>query len=138
VSAFVLDASAALTWCFADEHEAFGERLLDQASESGVVVPMLWHTEVAAALLAAQRRGLVESTELRLLGDLLDRLPIQTDAAAPERARHDVLLLAQETSLSVQHATYLDLALRRQLPLATLDVPLQRAAKALRIPTLSP
>ncbi|MBA3595800.1 MAG: type II toxin-antitoxin system VapC family toxin [Methylibium sp.] len=138
MSSFVLDTSAALSWCFADEHESFSERLLDQATQSGVLVPMLWHTEMAAALLAAQRHGLLESTELRLLGALFDRLQIQTDAAAPERARHDVLLLAQETGLSVQDATYLDLAMRRQLPLATFDPSLQRAAAALRIPTLAP
>lgn len=138
MSAFVLDASAALSWCFKDAHEAYGERLLSQAAESGVIVPMLWHSELAAALLAAQRRGLLEASELRLLAGLLDRLPIQTDAAAPERARHDVLLLAHETGLSVPDATYLDLALRRQLPLASLHPPLQRAAETLRVATLVP
>lgn len=138
MSAFVLDASATLSWCFGDQHDAFGERLLSEAATGGVVVPNLWHTEVAAALLAAQRRGLIEITELRLLSELFDRLPIQTDAAAPARARHDVLQLAQETGLSVRDATYLDLALRRQLPLATLEQPLLRAASALHIATLAP
>lgn len=134
----MLDTSAALGWCFADEHESFSERLLDQAAQGGALVPPLWHTEMAAALLAAQRHGLLQTSELRVLGGLFDRLQIQTDAAVPERARHDVLLLAQETGLSVQDATYLDLAMRRQLPLATLDPSLQRAAAALRIPTLAP
>lgn len=81
---------------------------------------------------------MVKPTELRLLGGLFDRLAIRIDAAPPERARHDVLLLAQETGLWVHDATYLDPAMRRQLPLATFDPSRLRAAAALRIPTLAP
>lgn len=134
----MLDTSATLSWCFSDEDEAFGERLLLRAAESGFVVPALWHAEVAVALLAAHRRRLISATELRHLAGLFDRLPIQTDAAAPERVRHEVLLLAQETDITVADATYLDLALRRQLPLATRDARLQRAALGLHIATLAP
>jgi predicted nucleic acid-binding protein len=138
MSAYVLDASATLSWCFCDVAPEFGERLLDRTAEGGAVVPMLWHTEIAGALLAARRRGLLEPAELRWLDALFDRLPIQTDVGPAKRARHEVLLLAQETGLSVPDATYLDLAMRRQLPLATLDPALQRAAAALHIPTLLP
>jgi predicted nucleic acid-binding protein len=130
MSALVLDASAALTWCFRDENAAFGERLLDMVSEAGAAVPALWHTEVSNVWLSSLKRGRLAEDELPFLADMFDRLPLHTDATPYERVRRDVLQLAREQRLSVYDATYLDLAMRRRLPLATLDLDLQRAARA--------
>lgn len=130
MSALVLDASAALTWCFGDEHAAFGARLLDQVEQAGAVVPALWHIEVANIWLASLRRGRLQSAEIAHLRQVFDRLPVQTEAVDPAHTRQDVLSLAEQHRLTVYDACYLDLALRRALPLATLDTELQRAARA--------
>lgn len=125
----VLDASAALTWCFIDEHSDFGERLLDAVQQGGALVPALWHTEVANLLLASLRHGRLDAAELDHLRTVFDRLPVQTEVLGPEQVRQGVLSLAQRHGLTVYDAAYLDLAQRRGLPLATLDTDLQRAAR---------
>jgi predicted nucleic acid-binding protein len=79
----VLDASAALTWCFIDEHTDFGERLLDAVQQSGAMVPALWHTEVANLLLASLRYGRLDAAELDHLRTVFDRLPVQTEVLGP-------------------------------------------------------
>lgn len=125
----VLDASAALTWCFEDEHTDFGDRLLDAVQRSGAMVPALWHVEVANVLLSALRRGRIDGAEIDHLSGLFERLPLQTEALNPDQVRQGVLTLARRHGLTVYDACYLDLALRRALPLATLDDALQRAAR---------
>lgn len=134
----VLDASAALTWCFIDEHSDFGERLLDTIQHSGALVPSIWHVEVANLLLSALRRGRLDPGDLDHLRAVFDRLPVQTEVLGPEQVRLAVLSLAQRHGISVYDAAYLDLAQRRGLPLATLDAELQRAAREIGVALVEP
>jgi predicted nucleic acid-binding protein len=69
------------------------------------------------------------------LRDLLARLPVETDDD-PSRALGPVLDLARLHRLTAYDATYLDLAVRRRLPLATRDTDLVRAARALEHPVI--
>ncbi len=129
MSTVVLDASCALTWCFEDEAGRGSDELFDQIQHTGAVVPPLWHLEIANLLLSSERRRRITQAESGAYLALLLQLPISTDTAAAERGRHDVLHLAREHGLTVYDATYLDLAMRRRLPLATLDRDLQSAAR---------
>jgi len=130
MSAVVLDASSALTWCFEDEADQGSDQLFTQVQNAGAVVPPVWHLEIANLLLSSERHRRITQAESQAYLALLQRLPISTDIAAAERGRLDVFHLAREHGLSVYDASYLDLAMRRQLPLATLDQDLQRAARA--------
>ncbi|HSV69511.1 MAG TPA: type II toxin-antitoxin system VapC family toxin [Methylibium sp.] len=129
MSALVLDASAALAWCFADERTAASQALLDQVAQVGAVVPPLWHLEVGNILLAAERRARATVAQVADAIGSLARLPIATDQADAAQRTREALALARQHRLSVYDACYLDLALRRALPLATLDPDLQRAAR---------
>jgi predicted nucleic acid-binding protein len=60
----------------------------------------------------------------------LARLPIQIDAQTDLQAWGATLRLAERHRLTVDDAAYLELALRRGLPFATLDDHLRRAASA--------
>ena len=130
MSVVVLDASSALTWCFEDDAAAGSDRLFTQVQQAGAVVPPLWHLEIASLLLSSERHRRLTQAESQAYLALLQRLPISTDVSAAERGRLDVFHLAREHGLTVYDAAYLDLAMRRQLPLATLDPELQRAARA--------
>ena len=57
MTAFVLDASVALAWCFADEATPATDVLLDRLADEDAVAPALWGLEVANALTMAERRG---------------------------------------------------------------------------------
>lgn len=127
---FVLDGSVALAWCFHDEADPYADAIVKRFPEVEAVVPALWHLEVANALLVGERR--MRSTEADTASWLasLTALPIAVDEDTTTRAWGDVLHLARAHSLSTYDAAYLELALRRGLPLATLDGKLKAAAAA--------
>ena len=132
----VLDASVTLAWCFDDETTTATEAVLDHVSEAGAIAPGLWRLEVANALQAALRRKRI-SADVRD-GSLatLARLPIAIDADSDTYAWTTTLRLADRFGLTVDDATYLELAQRRSLPLATLDKPLREAAAILDVALL--
>jgi len=125
---FVLDTSTTMTWCFDDEMTPATDALLDQLRTTGAVVPVVWSLEVANALLVAERRGRIRSSEATRLARLLQSLPIAIDADSVTSVFGAVVDLAREYNLSSYDASYLELAMRQGLPLATHDARLQAAA----------
>ncbi len=130
VSLCILDASATFPWLFEDEASPTADALLDLVTEHGAVVPPLWFLECANGLAMAERRGRIDRAGVAKAIGLLRRLPLEVDDAAPSRAFDAVLDLARLHRLKTYDAGYLDLALRRSLPLATDDALLRAAANA--------
>ena len=128
---FLPDASVTLAWCFEDEASAWTDRLLVRLkSGDQATVPAHWPVEVANALLVAIRRGRITREKgTRFLEDLR-ALPIQVDPKSTESAFDRVFTLAEQHGLTIYDAAYLELATRENLPLATLDSDLQKAARA--------
>jgi predicted nucleic acid-binding protein len=126
---FVLDASAALTWGFADERDTASEALRSRAVEEAVLVPSVFPLEIANGLWAAERRRRIDSERMVWFIELLGTMPIVVDATTHERALSDILALARRELLTSYDAAYLDLALREGLPLATRDSTLAAAAR---------
>ncbi len=119
---FVVDASTALSWCFPDEAAAF------PTEEAMATVPAVWPLEVANGLLMGERRGRITLAQVTRLAELLlAALEVQVDHASD--AFKDVLPIAREHRLSVYDAACLELAIRRDLPLATGDGKLADAAR---------
>jgi predicted nucleic acid-binding protein len=90
-------------------------------------VPALWWFEVRNILIVNERRGRLAHADTAAFLRGLSRLGIVTDRAPEETA---VLTLARKHRLTVYDASYLELAQRETLPLATLDKGLLAAAKA--------
>jgi predicted nucleic acid-binding protein len=126
---FIVDASVSLAWCFDDEWTAGAQALLDRAAEEGVIVPTIWPLEMANMLVMALRRKRIDASELETAVVLLSRLEIEVEPSAPERVFSEILDLACRAGLTSYDASYLDLALREALPLATRDAILAAAAK---------
>jgi predicted nucleic acid-binding protein len=127
---FVLDASVAVAWCFADESTEFTEGVLDLLSAGAeALVPGVWPLEVANALLVAERRKRI--TVAQVMGQLrrIGGLAISVVALAPPGTFELVVPIARQHGLSAYDAAYLELALAHGLPLATLDEALGRAAE---------
>ncbi|WP_372616902.1 type II toxin-antitoxin system VapC family toxin [Falsiroseomonas sp.] len=133
---FVIDNSVALAWCFADEQAPELMALLDRVAEAGAVAPGLWPLEAQNGLLMAERRQRVDAAQRAELARLLRELPIALDAETAEQAWTDTIRLAERFGLSVYDASYLELAQRRRLPLATTDRALRSAAAAAGVPLL--
>lgn len=136
MTAFVLDASIAVAWCFADEATPAADTLLDRLAEEEAAAPVLWPMEVANALAMAERRGRLSAAGLVRSVQLLQQLAIAIDTDGFDRAFRDLLDLARSERLTVYDAAYLDLALRLGVPLATKDEQLRRAANKLGVSLL--
>jgi predicted nucleic acid-binding protein len=101
-----------------------------------MVVPALWTFEVANSLLALWRRRVIQEEQYERARWDLAHLDTITDEEGPRLALEKTSTVAREHSLSVYHAVYLELALRRGLPLATRDSALNKAAKRAGVRTL--
>lgn len=127
----VIDASIALSWCFHDETSNLAERALDQIADDGGWVPNLWRLEVANAFRTAIRRSRMSPAQRDQAIEDLSGLAIAVDAETDAFAWTTTTALADRFSLTIYDAAYLELAVRRGLPLATLDAGLAKAAQAL-------
>lgn len=126
----VVDSSVAIAWCFPDERDDHPQSVLEALSHGRAVVPHLWHLEVANTLLVGERRKRSTQANTAAWLGFLSALPIDVDDETRTRAFGDILSLAREHNLSAYDAAYLELAMRRRLPLATLDEKLKAAARA--------
>ena len=104
--------------------------MLDRVVQRGAIAPQLWPLEAGNLLLAAERRGRIDAERRERLVHFLAELPIVIDPFTAERAWTSALILGARHRLTLYDAVYLELALRRRLPLATLDAALLGAAIA--------
>ena len=124
----VIDTSVAAAWWFQDEVTAATDAVLERVVSEGAVVPALFPAEAANVLVHAERRKRIAPALVdRMLG-ILSGLPIEVEA--PSRTPGRALDLARAHGLTVYDAMYLEAAIRRGLPLATLDGDLKKAARA--------
>jgi predicted nucleic acid-binding protein len=131
---YVLDCSLALSWYFDDEVNDYAVGLLKAIDAHGAIVPVIWPLEIANSLLVAERRGRIKAADSHRILRLLEGLPIYVEESRPERIFDDVVVLGRQNNLSAYDASYLDLAMREGLPLATLDKRLQEAAGKQGVP----
>jgi predicted nucleic acid-binding protein len=129
VTGFVIDASVALAWCFDDEATEASRALLDRFENEQAAVPSLWHLELANALALGERNRRITPARTSEFVALIVGLPIVVDEQTPNRALSAVLELARSERLSAYDASYLELAMRRGIPLATKDDDLAKAAR---------
>lgn len=130
----VLDCSVAMSWCFEEEASDYADRVLDALEEGEALVPSVWPLEVANVLVVAERRGRLKVGESARFLELLQSLPIFVEEVSLPRATGAVLSLARELDLSVYDASYLELAMRSGVALATHDQALAKAADAAGVP----
>lgn len=132
----VLDGSVALAWCFADETTAAVDEIMLRAARDGAVVPSIWRLEVANGLRSGIRRGRLTAAQRDDLLASFREIMIETDTETDRLAWSTTLNLADRHGLTPYDASYLDLARRRGLPLASLDRALRGAAEVEKVPLL--
>ncbi len=131
---FVLDCSVTMAWCFDDEATPDTNAIRARLADVRAVVPSLWPLEVANVAVVGERRKRLDEARVLRFFALLGGLPIVIDEETAARAFGETTTLARAHDLSVYDAAYLELAIRRGLPLATLDARLKAAALAVGIP----
>jgi predicted nucleic acid-binding protein len=134
---FIADSSVGVAWAVpAQSSDATDDLLNTVATGTPLIVPTLWSFEVANSLLVLLRRKRILAPERDRALRALARLPLLVDDEGPRLALGRISELAGEHGLSVYDATYLEVALRRKLPLASRDQALCQAAQACRVKLL--
>lgn len=129
---FVLDNSVTMRWFFGNgkpQELAYAGKVLDAMKTGNAIVPVTWGLEVANVIAGAEAKGLVTEARSGAFLEMLEGVDIEVDASTFSHALADTLQLARRYKLSSYDASYLEVALRLGLPLATLDENLQKAAK---------
>ncbi len=129
---FVLDNSVTMRWFFGDgkpQEISYAGKVLDAMKVANAIVPATWGLEVANVIARAEAKALVTEARSGAFLEMLDGVSIEVDAATFAHALESTLQLARRYKLSAYDASYLELALRRGISLATLDEDLQKAAK---------
>ena len=129
----VIDNSVFLSWCLGDEDDPAAAHAMQRVVEEGGVVPRIWWYELRNALVINERRGRISPQQV------VDTLADSTAMGIEIDEEHDgslILDLARGHGLTVYDAAYLEVAVRRSLPLATLDRRLRGAAEAIGISTI--
>lgn len=129
---FVLDASVALSWLLEDAGagQAYAVATFDALARptNQAHVPVTWGLEVANVIAKSEARGVLVPSRSQAFLSALAAAPVVCDPETDSRALNETLQLARRYRLSSYDASYLELALRMALPLATLDDELRRAA----------
>jgi len=126
---FVVDNSVVMSWCFKDETSKYTDAVLDHLEQATAFVPAVWPLEVSNVLLVAERRKRLSQADSSRFILLLLELPIIVEQESSARMFSEILALAREYKLSSYDASYLDLAMRKGLPIATTDKNLLAAAR---------
>jgi predicted nucleic acid-binding protein len=118
---FILDCSVTMAWYFKDEANAYAKAVHKSLTGSVAIVPGLWPLEVANILVLGERHQRSTQAEASKWLNYLHMLPIRVDDETAGRAFSDILQIARSYELSAYDASYLELAIRLGLPLASLD-----------------
>ena len=124
--AFVADNSVVLAWFIGSQSTAYSEKMLRRVAIEAVHVPLVWSLEFGNALRQLERRRKLRPEATAELLDAVDALGLQSDVSPPGQRR--LIDLARQYELSVYDASYLELAIRLAVPLATQDAALAAAA----------
>ena len=129
---FVLDNSVTMRWLLESgrhSEQAYADAVLKSLVDAEALVPNLWHLEAANVLLGAEQRGELDTVDVERFIARLEHLPIRVDPLTAHQGFNRTLGLSRAHRLSSYDAAYLELAIREELALATLDKDLVKAAK---------
>jgi predicted nucleic acid-binding protein len=132
----VVDASMTIAWFFREERTGTPQSVLRRVAREGGLVPSLWRLEIANVLRNAVRRGRCEEAYATRCLERLGRLRIAIDSETDERAWGATRRLSIEHDLTLYDAAYLELAIRRRQPFASIDAALITAARRIGLAVL--
>lgn len=129
----VLDASVVIAWAYEDA-EGRLDALIRHVAANFASVPAHWILEITNTLLNSERRGRLRTGQRQEILERIQSLPIRVDDETSLRGWQAIPALAERFRLTTYDAAYLELALRLDAPLATLDQDLARAAREAGVP----
>lgn len=131
---FVFDCSIISSWLLPDEENHISEDIMKKflLQESPIIkAPCIFYIEIMNVLQVAYRRQRIDKNLKESILQSIMQLPVIIDNAGMIPSYFpDISALATKHQLSSYDALYLELAIRQNIPLITLDKALRQAAKA--------
>lgn len=137
MTAYVVDASAMLAWCFSDEQPKDPLGVLRELQQAGMAAPAHWPLELTNVIWNSERRGRINTADACSFIQMVEGLRVTIDFETPRRAWSEILALARAEKLTTYDAAYLELAMRLRATLVSKDVDLLRAAKHCGVRTMA-
>jgi predicted nucleic acid-binding protein len=139
VKPVVIDSSAAAAWVLPDESNDAALALFAQACMEGESfhAPQLWAWEMGNLLITARRRNRIAPGAVEAALETLATTKVMLDPAPDLHRQAQTARLAATHDLTFYDAAYLELVLRLNGQLASLDQRLLAAAKSCGIVCLS-
>jgi predicted nucleic acid-binding protein len=131
---FVVDNSVFMGWCIPDEQTPKLLGFLQQARDADLFVPAIWPSEFSNVLGKAHRKGRLTSIDVRNALELAAKLKIHVVQGWNNATLHEALVMMHRYSLTSYDASYLALAIEKNMPLATTDNELRAAATMAAVP----
>ena len=126
--AFVVDNSITVAWSVSSQADRYSRLVLERARREDVHAPHVWPLEFLNSLRMLERRARLLAHQIDGIVARISRMQIRVETVqADKRVLIDI---SRRFDLSIYDASYLELAQRRGLPLATRDAVLQHAARA--------
>lgn len=135
---FAVDSSVVLSWLFEDELSKSSSAILDSIIYESYtcLAPYLIRFEVPNAVLMALKRKRISHEIAKKILVFFDILPIEIDTGSQLQTTKTIYSIAEKHGLTIYDASYLELAMRLQLNLATYDKDLIKAAKVEKVKVL--
>jgi len=122
------------TYSQRQQQSAYAEGILDLLSQdTEAIVPAVWPLEITNAILSALRKKRMTQAQATGFLSRIGGFPITVEESLLARTFGTVFLQAHASQLTSYDASYVELALRKGLPLATLDEPLKKVAQTLGV-----
>jgi len=132
----VIDSSIVIANILPDENNHYADQILEMLAEDKLqaYVPAIFYLECSNVLLMAERSKRIDRSQRLEYLDMIAQLPLDVDhLAANAESIVDITKIADNYSLTTYDAAYLELAKRKNNPIATLDKKLLQAAEKLNL-----
>jgi len=127
---FVLDCSVTMSWFFKDEVSNYADQVHEKLTAGSIAyVPSIWPLEVTNVFLIVERQKRIHQWETTKYQNLLRKFPIRVQPVPTNDQLDFIFQIAREYKMTAYDASYLELAIRKQLPIATLDKKIKAAAE---------
>ena len=126
--AFVVDNSVTIAWSVSSQADRYSRLLLERARREDIYAPNVWPLEFLNTLRMLERRARLLAHQVDGIVARISKMRIRVETVLADN--RTLIEISRRHDLSIYDASYLELAQRRGLPLATRDTPLQRAARA--------
>lgn len=137
-AAFVLDVWVPLAWLVPARGNSYTSGVVSWMSSTTVAVPHPWPILFAEACRSEEAAGTVSPARVDYFLHAIQTFSVVYDATLDTPTCGRIIGISRSSVIPVGAAAFLELALRLNIPLATIDPSLSAAAAALNIPLFTP